>query len=431
MIHGMNDDAVQQRRQLQQLNRPALISYQLDRLNRLLDHILPHNSFYAEKLAGAVRPIASPADLASLPFTTKEELVGGDVTGLATNLTYAVADYVRFHHTSGTHGRPLVVLDTQADWRWWIEAWQYVLDAAELTADDVCLMAFSFGPFIGFWSAFDAAAARGCLVVPGGGLSTATRLAQIRTTQTTCLFCTPSYALHMADVAEQQGMELRELSVRTVVVAGEPGGSVPAVRRRIETAWDAQVLDHSGASEIGPWGFGNLEGPGLFVNEAEFIAEFRSVDTGDPAAEGELAELVITGLGRSGCPVIRYRTGDLVRPAWQRPGPLRFVWLEGGVLGRADDMMIIRGVNIFPSSVDQIVRGFSEVAEYRMTASKQGALDRLEIEIEHPRNDPQDVADALRTQLGLSVDVRCVPPGSLPRFEAKGRRFIDRRNAAT
>jgi len=152
-----------------------------------------------------------------------------------------------------------------------------------------------------------------------------------------------------------------------------------------------------------------------------------SVETGTAAAEGELSELVITTLGRIGAPVIRYRTGDLVRPTWNHPGDNHFVLLEGGVLSRADDMMIIRGVNVFPSSVEQILRGFPEVVEFRMRAVRSGEMDRMIVEVEDRLEDPARIANELRLRLGLKIQVKCVPLGSLPRFEGKGKRFIDER----
>ena len=157
------------------------------------------------------------------------------------------------------------------------------------------------------------------------------------------------------------------------------------------------------------------------------LAEFFSVETGQPACEGELAELVLTTLGRAGAPVIRYRTGDVVRPVWSAGGENNFVLLEGGVLGRTDDMMIIRGVNVFPSSVEQIVRSFPEIIEYRLTAHKSGAMDALTVEIEDRLEQPGRVVQEFQVRLGLNVEVQCVPFASLPRFEGKGNRFIDRR----
>jgi phenylacetate-CoA ligase len=426
----------EERRRFESLDEESLERHQLDRLNRLLKTILPQNRFYAEKLPRIAAaqlqdpagPLRSLDELAELPFTFKDELQSSrDPGALAANLTWPLDRYTRFHQTSGTRGRPLDVLDTPEDWGWWIDCWQFVLDAAEVGPGDRVLMAFSFGPFIGFWSAFDAAVARGCLVVPGGGLSTMARLELLRTGKITAIFCTPSYALHMAETAAEHQIDVGALNVRQLILAGEPGGSVPAIRQRIETAWKACVLDHSGATEVGPWGYGDLRGAGLFVNEYDFIAEFLSVETGAAAAEGELSELVLTNLGRAGGPVLRYRTSDLVRPTWQHAGQNRFVFLEGGVLGRADDMMVVRGVNVFPSSIEQILRSFPEVVEYRMTARKLGQMDHLLVEIEDRLDDPLRVANELRLRLGLKVEVTTVALGSLPRVEGKGKRFVDER----
>jgi phenylacetate-CoA ligase len=206
---------------------------------------------------------------------------------------------------------------------------------------------------------------------------------------------------------------------------------VPALRERIAATWQAELIDHAGATEVGPWGVGDPAGRGLFVLETEFVAEFLSLATGKPAGDGELAELVLTSLGRFGSPVIRYRTGDVVRPRFAPEGPTTWTLLEGGVLGRADDMLIIRGVNVFPSSIDQIIRSFPEVVEYRVRAVRQGSLDHLIVEIEDRLAQPQRVARELHLRLGLKVEVQAVPLGSLPRFEGKGKRVIDQRTLAT
>lgn len=416
------------RDRIRNLEPDELSQLQLDKLNHLLSSILPANRFYAEKFAETETRLESLQELKNLPFTYKDELVdSGPRQDIAANLTYPMDEYVRFHRTSGTRGRPMVVLDTVEDWNWWTETWQFVLDGAGINQGDTVVLAFSFGPFIGFWSAFDALIHRKALVVPGGGLSTLARLELMRSTRASAVFCTPSYALHMAEVAKENHIKLAELPVKTVFVAGEPGGSVPAVRNQIESLWGARLFDHSGASEVGPWGFGDEQGRGLYVIESEFIAEFLSIETGKEAGEGELSELVLTTLGRKGCPVIRYRTGDLVKPTWNSEGDCNFVFLEGGVLGRTDDMMVIRGVNIFPTSVEQILRSFPEIIEYRLTARKEGAMDKLFIEIEDRLEQPERIEKALNVRIGIKFGVQCVPMGSLPRFEGKGKRFVDER----
>ena len=420
----------EQRRSLENMAPDELADYQLARLNQLLETILPENRFYQGQLKDLKLPIPSLDDLSKLPFTFKDQLVDENHPGnYATNQTFGLEAYTRFHRTSGTRGKPLVILDTAEDWQWWIDTWQFVLDAAGIKPTDKALMAFSFGPFIGFWSAFDAAVARGTLCVPSGGLSTLSRLELIQSTEANVVFCTPSYALHMAEVASENQINVANLPVETIVVAGEPGGSIPEIRDRIESLWSAKVFDHSGATEVGPWGYPDPQCNGLYVNESEFIPEFLSIETGEPAGEGELSELVLTCLGRFGSPIIRYRTGDLVRPSWNDDQDCNFVLLQGGVLGRTDDMMIIRGVNIFPSSIERILRGFPEIIEYRLVAFKNAQMDELKIEVEDRLEQPERITKELQVRLGLRVETVCVPIGSLPRFDLKGQRFVDQRSS--
>ena len=415
-------------------------AWQLNRLNESLTEILAVNEFYRTRLSpfcDSLHPeFKSRKQFASLPLTLKQDLVPSAESGqsYANNRSHDVDAYCRFHRTSGTLGHPMIVLDTADDWHWWMETWQYVLDAGDVEPTDRVMMAFSFGPFIGFWSAFDAAVERGCLVAPTGAMSTLARLDLIDTFAPTVVFCTPSYALHMAAIAKQQSIDLRSSSVRAIIVAGEPGGSIPSTRGRIESEWGAKVVDHAGASEVGPWGFPDADGTGMFVNEAQFFAEFIDPESGEVLHRDDMTdrdqpvELVLTTLGRYGSPVIRYCTGDLVRPAWRSDCP--FAFLRGGVLGRADDMMIIRGVNVFPGSIENILRSFPEIDEFRMTATRVGEMDQLEIEVEDRAGDADRIVSEIEVRLGLRVEVRTAPPNSLPRFEAKGKRFIDNRKTA-
>jgi phenylacetate-CoA ligase len=413
-------------------SRSALDALKLERLRGLLRTILPHNRFYAEKLArvGDATAIASLDELAGWPFTSKEELVEAAAEGTPANLTWPVERYVRYHQTSGTHGRPLPVFDTAADWQWWMECWREILARGGVGPGDRVLVASSFGPYAGFWSGFEGALAAGAMAIPGGGLSTRGRIELARSLQATVLVATPSYALHLAEVAAAEKLDPQRLGVRLVIVAGEPGGSLPAVRSRLAALWAAEVLDHAGATEVGPWGVGDLRGTGLDVLEPWFHPEFLSTATGAAAGPGELSELVLTTLGRAGAPVVRYRTGDLVRPQWPSAaaaGASPVVRLVGGILGRTDDMLVIRGVNVFPGAIDDIVRGFPEVVEYRVTVRSCDSLDELAVEIEDRLAAPERVAREFQVRLGLRVDVRAVPPGSLPRFEGKARRFVDER----
>src|SRR5262245_46232404 len=217
---SMHRTNFENRRRLESLSADLLAAYQLERLNEMLEVILPANRFYADKLGSIYRPLTSLEQLAELPFTFKEELVSGEHgSELAANLTYPADRYVRLHRTSGTHGRPMVVMDTSEDWQWWLNTWQYVLDAAEVTADDRAFMAFSFGPFIGFWSAYDALVSRGTLVVPGGGMDTLARIELLRACKATVLCCTPSYALHMAEIARDNQVDPSKLPVNRIIVA--------------------------------------------------------------------------------------------------------------------------------------------------------------------------------------------------------------------
>ena len=420
--------------------RESLEALKLERFRRLLADILPRNAFYARKLSRLAAPetIASLTELVEWPFTFKEELGGAAADGIPVNLTWPSERYVRFHQTSGTRGRPVPVFDTASDWEWWMECWREILDRGGVGPGDRVFVAASFGPFAGFWSGFDAVTRSGALAIPAGGMPTLARVEMIERLGATVLLATPSYALHLAEAAAEARIDVAALPVRLVIVAGEPGGSAANVRRRLAEAWGADVLDHAGATEVGPWGVGLAGspepsvGPGLHVLEPWFHPEFLALETGGPAAPGEVAELVLTTLGRSGAPVIRYRTGDIVRPRWPTAedlaaGGCPWVWLDGGILGRTDDMLVVRGINVFPTAIDEIVRGFPEVMEYRFSVAREGSVDTMLLEVEDRLSAPERVAHELRLRLGLRIEVRAVPAGSLPRFEGKGRRIHDLR----
>ena len=416
--------------------RAALAAHQAQRLQALLARIGCGNAFYTRKLAAAGVDAAAVArhGVAALPCTTKAELVADQDAHppWGSAHTEPIEAYTRYHQTSSTTGRPLRWLDTNDSWQWALDCWKSVFAAARVQPGDRVLFAFSFGPFLGFWTAFEAACQIGAHCVPGGGMTSHQRLALIDAVRPAVLLCTPTYALRLAEVAEvERGhAPLTASGVRTIIVAGETGGSVPAVRSGIERAWGARVIDHYGLTEVGPAAFEDWDRPGgLYVNEAEFIAEVLDAH-GAPVRDGELGELVLTNLGRTASPVIRYRTGDMVR-ARTAPCPTgpAYLWLEGGIVARADDMVTIRGVNVYPTAVEAVVRAQADVTEFRATVSRESAMLHLTVDIEvRPGADATGVADAvalgLKDALGLTVAVHAVAANALPRFEMKARRFV-------
>ncbi len=395
------------------------------------------NSFYRTKFAG-IDPAATLtwADFRRLPFTTKADLAADQAAHppYGSNLTDQPAAYRRLHQTSGTStGRPLRWLDTPESWAWVVDSWwDGLAGCVNLRDDDRVFFPFSFGPFLGFWAGFEAVVKHGLMALPGGGMSSTARLKHLLEHNATVICGTPTYALHLAETAAAEGIDLASSSVRAVVVAGEPGGSIPATRSRIETAFGARVFDHYGLSEVGPVAFEAEDSPGLLrVLEHRFIVEVLDPNGDHEVNEGEVGEVVVTNLGRYACPVIRYRTGDLVKAAYH-DGSLCFA---SGVIGRADDMIHVRGNNLYPSAVEAVVRRFAEVAEFRLVIDDRGPMTDLRIEIEPtPTADAKRVCEAvareLRDVLLFRAAVVSVPPGSLPRFELKAKRVI-RANGAT
>jgi phenylacetate-CoA ligase len=415
--------------------REALQQIQLKKFQMMLGLVMESNAFYRRKFgaAGLKHPmeVRSFEDYRRLPFTTKQELSSDQLAHppYGSNLTFPRQRYTRIHQTSGTTGEPLRWLDTEESWHWWARCWAAVYRAAGVSDMDRIFYAFSFGPFIGFWSAYEGAQIIGALAFPGGGMSSHQRVRTILVHDISVLISTPTYALHLVEVAEQAGLDIANSNVRITIHAGEPGASLPATKRRIEVAWGARCYDHAGATEVGAWGFECMAQVGVHVNESEFISEVIDPVTGQPSEEGEL---VITNLGRVGMPVIRYRTGDHVKvqPALCECGRT-YLRLDGGVIGRIDDALIVRGVNVFPSAIENIVRRTAEVVEFAVDIDRRGELDEMEIRVEVNASEAEQVAmavaDDIRNGLGLRARVIPVPRGTLPVFDLKAKRFTDHR----
>ena len=417
-------------------SRTELADWQGTALAELLKAVIPANPFWTRKLADAgVDPssIHTPDDLKLLPFTTKAELVEDQLahSPYGTNLTFPVVDYSRLHQTSGTTtGRPLRWLDTPASWNWMLDCWSTIYRLLGLRRDDRLCFPFSFGPFLGFWAGFEGAARQGNLCLAAGGMSSEARLKLILENDVTWLGCTPTYALRLAEVAAAQGIDVSSSRVRAVLVAGEPGGSIPSVRARISEVWGARVFDHWGMTELGPLATECEDDPHcLTVNESACIPEVIDPETGRPSIDGR-GELVITNLGRTGSPLLRYRTGDLVE-ADRIPHASGRNWLrlKGGIVGRTDDMLIIRGNNVFPSSIEAIVREFPDVTEFRIVVTRVREMQHIRLELEpQPGTDAetlaQNVAATIKQRLQFQAEVTLVPTGSLPRFEMKAKRLV-------
>jgi phenylacetate-CoA ligase len=408
-------------------SRMGLTAVQRERFDALLAEVVPRNAFYAARLAGA-----DAADFARLPMTTKADLVGDQAAHppYGTVLTYPRDRYCRLSQTSGTSGRPLRWLDTAESWDWMLGCWHRMFAMIGLRPDDRLFFAFSFGPFLGFWTAYDAASRAGRFCLPAGGMSSGARLRLLLDNEATIVFCTPTYALRLAEVARDEGIDLAASPVRAVVVAGEPGGSIPGTRARIESAWGARVFDHSGMTEIGPAAIECPANPaGLHVLEDDYVAEVIDPAGDQPVPPGQVGELVLTNLGRVGSPLIRYRTGDLVRVD-PRPCPCGspYLRLDGGILGRSDDMIHLRGNNVYPGALEALLRRFPEVAEYRVEVDQSAALSALRIEVEPVNGGGAGLVErvdrAIRDEFLFRAEVRLVPPGSLPRFEMKAQRFV-------
>ena len=393
--------------------------------------VLAGNPFYRRKLeqAGIRTARGLLEGWHDVPFTTKSELSAdqSEHEPYGTNLTYPLERYVRMHQTSGTTGRPLRILDTAESWAWWASIWERIYRASGVGAEDRVFFAFSFGPFIGFWSAFSGAERVGALCISGGAQSTAERLVSIVASRATVLLSTPTYALRLAEAAREEGIDLAASDLRVSIHAGEPGASIPATRERIEAGLGVRAIDHTGATEVGPTGFSCEARDGVHIVESEFIAEVRDLGSGEVAEEGE-GELVLTNLGRWGYPAIRYRTGDLVRAGRERCRCGR-TWLKlaGGILGRVDDMVIVRGVNVFPSAVESVVRRVEGVAEYRVEAYEERGMTELRLVVEPEPGVAEGIADRVADELHRAIGIRCAvtltPAGSLPRFELKAKRF--------
>jgi phenylacetate-CoA ligase len=364
-----------------------------------------------------------------IPFTTKSQILQDQVDHppFGSNFTKLPNLYTRFHQTSGTSsGKPLICLDTNENWENMRKNWQKIFSAMTLKKGvDRLFYASSFGPYLGFWSSFDSAG-DSFLSIPSGGFTSLQRLQLMAQTQATVLCCTPSYALKLGLLigSAPEYPSLSSLAINKILLAGEPGGCIPAIRNQLQSLWQAHVFDHHGMTELGPVSYQTPEITGdLLLLEDSFIVEIIHPATGIEVNEHQQGELVLTTLDRNGSPLLRYRTGDLVQKKYTQ-GHLT---LAGGILGRIDEMKIIQGVNLYPSNLQNFLLQHSEIEEFEIEEIQKPTHTQLQICLElkpsTPKNFATQLEETLKLKYNLTIPVIITLPNSLPRHQHKANHW--------
>ena len=423
------------------LPREALEALQLKRLKQVVQRVYHTVGFYRKAFDDAgVKPedIKTLNDLKRLPFTTKQDLRDNYPFGM---FSVPMSNVVRIHASSGTTGRPTVVGYTKRDIDMWAELIARCFAAAGLTKNDIIHNAYGYGLFTGGLGAHYGAERLGASVIPMSGGNTKKQIMILQDFGPTAICCTPSYALYLAEVGEEMGMDMRSLRLRVGVLGAEPWSE--KMRQEIENKLDIMALNIYGLSEVlGPGvSMECAEGRnGLHVFEDHFIVEVINPQTGEVLPYGEEGELVFTTLTKEAFPLIRYRTRDISRlmPETCKCGRT-FVRMDR-VSGRSDDMLIIRGVNVFPSQIESVLMDVEGLEpHYQLIVAREGALDTLEVQVEVSEQIFSDevrklqdmekrIAKDIKDYLGVTAKVKLVEPKTLKRFEGKAQRVIDKRN---
>jgi len=427
------------------MSRDELDALQTRKLRNLVAWTEAQVPYHAKRLADAgvsADSIDSLDALRRIPFMTRDEWMQGQVEHPPYGPILAAPEEaaIRYHLTSGTTGKtPIRVLDSMKDWEWIAEMWCYGFWGFGVRPSDVVFFAFSYGTFVGFWGAHYACEKIGCLVLPGGNMTTEARVKQILDMNATVVCSTPTYALRMAQEARALGIDLPSGPVKRVILSGEPAGSIPATKQLIQEQWGALAGDTAGMTELGTIMMFECDHQpgGAHIIEDHYIEEVIDPDTGEPVRYGEQGERVVTSFGRGFIPVIRYRTRDLVLkvPGTNCSCGRTFDIYDGGIRGRVDDMKLVRGTNVYPRAVEAIVREFSAVDEFQIHLyTAEGIRDEIEVLVEIPERDVDatrlltDLAKTLaEAHEGLNFGTRQVELGTLPRFELKAKRVLDER----
>ncbi|MBI4260308.1 MAG: AMP-binding protein [Actinobacteria bacterium] len=425
--------------------RDEIEALQVRKLRNLLTWAEAQVPWHAKRLADAgvsADSVNSLDDLRRIPFTTRDEWMEGQIENPPYGNVLAVAPEhaIRYHMTSGTTGRtPIRVLDSMKDWEWIAEMWCYGLWGFGVRPADTLFVAFGYSTFIGFWGLHYAGEKLGCLVLPGGAMTTEQRVRQIVEMGATVVASTPTYALRMAQEARALEIDLAGSAVKRLILSGEPAGSIPATKKLIEEQWGAKAGDTAGMTELGTIMIFECERQpgGTHIIEDHYIEEVVDPATDRPVPYGELGERVVTSFGRGFVPVIRYRTRDFVVrvPGTNCSCGRTFDIYDGGIRGRVDDMKLVRGTNVYPRAVEAIIREFPEVDEFQIHLyTAEGVRDEIEVLVEIPDRsvDAEGVVARMGKALAdahenLRFGVRVVDVESLPRFELKAKRVLDER----
>jgi phenylacetate-CoA ligase len=419
---------------------------QFKRFKTIFKYAYDNSPFYRKKYQEAginIDSIKTPVDVRLIPFTAKEEFrdaqEGKEPFPYGEVLAVPIEEVTNYHQTTGTTGKPVRFADAWSDWEFYAENWAMMMYSRGLRKSDRVYVPFPYHLFIAFWGGHYGAEKLGAEVVPGGQTSTEQRVREMKELQCTAIMCTPTYALRLAEIAEKTGINPRtDIPVRMIFCAGEPGASIPATKRRIEEVWNAKVYDHCGATEAPLWAFECEAQQGLQLNEPNYLVEILNPSTFQPAAPGEIGTAVVTNLNRLAMPSIRFDLKDLTRlSASGEPCPCGRTWrkIEGGIIGRRDDVTKVRGVLFSPTSVEQVVRDMPELSdEFEVVVTREDDYDRIlvmvEVVNEHAAR-REEIAQKLIRELRNGTQLRCEVEirdfGTLPRYEMKSKRFKDLR----
>jgi phenylacetate-CoA ligase len=433
---------------LETLLQEDLKNLQLKKFRRIFKWAYEKSNFHSSLYRKAgIKPedIRSLDDIRYIPTVEKSmtrDIQRKDPFPYGDTLCVPLDEVSEYHQTSGTTGQPVYQADSWQDWEWWSECWSYILWAQGYRPSDRIFFPFGYNVFVAFWAAHYAAEKIGAEVVPGGVLDTQARILKIQETKATAMMATPTYVLGMAETARSKmGIDPASLTIKKITCAGEPGASILTTKNRMQDAWGAKVYDHAGATEIGAWCYECEEqSGGLHVNDGFFLVEIQDIETGETIEEaGRMGKMIITALDRYAQPCIRFDSKDLIMWA-SEPCPCgrSFRTIEGGVIGRTDDITKVKGVLLAPSAIEEVVRGIHGLGdEFEAIVDKKADIDQITLRVElipDSRDKEASIKTLLKDQLRLKTNLGYIIEfheyGTLPRHEVKAKRFKDLRKTS-